>query len=245
MTPAQIELVQSSFRLVEPIIETAAGMFYDRLFELDPSLRHLFRTSRADRAQKLAQALTIVVRGLDRPEQIKAAVESLGRRHAGYGVRDEHYTTVGEALLWTLAAGLGDAFTPETREAWIAAYSWIALTMRRAAAIAVAGDGVIGSRPAISDFPRRENRCIPHAVRALMTTTALVLLVFAPATALALQPHIVGAPEIVASFDPNQIGTPESVAIDYAGNQVISLNLTGGIRADLDTGSAASAASID
>jgi hemoglobin-like flavoprotein len=61
-------------------------------------------------------------------------VEALGRRHVGYGVRDEHYSTVGEALIWTLAQGLGDAFTSEVREAWAAAYSWLAFTMQRAAA---------------------------------------------------------------------------------------------------------------
>ena len=187
MTPAQVTLVQSSFRLVEPIIETAAGMFYDRLFELDPSLRHLFRTSRADRSQKLAQALTIVVKGLGRPEQIQGAVEALGRRHAAYGVRDDHYTTVGEALLWTLSAGLGDAFTPDVREAWTAAYGWIAYTIRRAAAIASAADGVIGSHHPVCSTPRTENTCIPHATRVLLTTTALLLLLFAPSAALALR----------------------------------------------------------
>lgn len=135
MTRQQVELVQSSFRLVHPMLDTAAAMFYDRLFELDPSLRRLFRTSREEQQRKLGQALTVVVKALDRPDQIQDAVEALGRRHAGYGVRDEHYSTVGAALLWTLEAGLGAAFTPDVRKAWTAAYSWLAYTMRRAAAI--------------------------------------------------------------------------------------------------------------
>ncbi|HMF95212.1 MAG TPA: globin family protein [Vicinamibacterales bacterium] len=134
MTAEQIALVQHSFQAVQPVLEQAASMFYDRLFELDPSLQRLFRSSRREQAGKLAQALTVVVTALDRPEQIRGAVESLGRRHAGYGVRDEHYSTVGEALIWTLARGLGDAFTPAVREAWGAAYGWLAFTMRRAAA---------------------------------------------------------------------------------------------------------------
>jgi hemoglobin-like flavoprotein len=111
-------------------------MFYDRLFELDPSLRLMFHTSREEQARKLAQALTVVVTSIDRPDQIRGAVEALGRRHGGYGVRDEHYATVGAALLWTLDKGLGDAFTPDVREAWTAAYGWLALTMREAAAFA-------------------------------------------------------------------------------------------------------------
>jgi hemoglobin-like flavoprotein len=133
MTPRQIELVQSSFRSVEPILGPAAMMFYDRLFELDPSLRRLFHRSGEEQARMLGQALTLVVRGIDRPERIREGVEALGRRHAGYGVRDEHYATVGAALLWTLEKGLGEAFTPETREAWTAAYTWLATLMQRAA----------------------------------------------------------------------------------------------------------------
>ena len=134
MTPQQIALVQTSFLTVQPILDTAAGLFYDRLFELDPTLRPLFRTSRDQQTRMLAQALTIVVKSLDRLDAIRPAVEALGRRHVGYGVRDEHYETVGAALLWTLQEGLGSAFTPAVRDAWSAAYGWIAFTMQRAAA---------------------------------------------------------------------------------------------------------------
>ena len=148
MTSQQIALVQSSFQCVQPILEPAAMMFYDRLFELDPSLRGLFRTSREEQGRKLAQALTIVVNGIARPDQIRGAVEALGRRHGGYGVRDEHYATVGEALLWTLEQGLGDAFTPEVRNAWSAAYGWLAFTMQRAAALGALAER--DGRPALA-----------------------------------------------------------------------------------------------
>jgi hemoglobin-like flavoprotein len=145
MTFQQIELVQRSFQMVQPILGPAAMMFYDRLFELDPSLRRMFRTPGEEQARKLGQALTIVVTSIDRPDQILGAVEALGRRHAGYGVRDEHYTTVGLALLWTLEQGLGDAFTPAVRDAWSAAYGWLAVTMQRAAAANPVAD--TASRP--------------------------------------------------------------------------------------------------
>jgi nitric oxide dioxygenase len=134
MTKQQIELVQSSFQLVQPILEPAAMMFYDRLFELDPSLRALFRTPRDEQARKLAQTLAVVVAAIDRPDSIRGAVDALGRRHVGYNVRDEHYATVGAALLWTLEQGLGDAFTPEVRDAWSAVYGWLAYRMQSAAA---------------------------------------------------------------------------------------------------------------
>ena len=94
MTSRQIDLVQQSFRLIETIIDDAAVLFYERLFEIDPSLRQMFHRSHREQARLLAQTLTVVVKGIDRPGQLRAAVEALGRRHAGYGVRDEHYETV-------------------------------------------------------------------------------------------------------------------------------------------------------
>ena len=108
-----------SWAAVEPIADTAAGLFYARLFELDPAIERLFRRTDMDSQRKnLMQTLTVVVKSIDKLEQIVPAVQALGRRHAGYGVRESHYATVGEALLWTLQQGLGEAFTPEVRAAW-------------------------------------------------------------------------------------------------------------------------------
>lgn len=135
MTATQIALVQDSFEMVRPNLELAALLFYKRLFELDPSLQSLFRGSREAQAQKLAQALTAVVKGLANPVQLRGAIDALGRRHAGYGVRDEHYATVGAALIWTLEQGLGAAFTADARTAWVEAYGWLAGVMRAAAAL--------------------------------------------------------------------------------------------------------------
>jgi len=140
MTPHQIELVQSSFNLVTPILESATMMFYDRLFQLDPSLRQMFRSPQEEQARKLAHVLTVVVEGLSRPEQILPAVEELGRRHSAYGVRPEHYASVGAALLGTLQSGLGEAFTAEVREARASAYFLLSSTMQRASAEAAAMD---------------------------------------------------------------------------------------------------------
>jgi len=134
MTPESKKHVQQSWALVEPIADTAAALFYVRLFELDPSLRPMFRGDLKEQGKKLMQMLTVVVRGLDRLDQLVPAVEAMGRRHAGYGVRDEHYTTVAMALLWTLQQGLGVAFTAPVKEAWTEAYTLLATVMQRAAA---------------------------------------------------------------------------------------------------------------
>jgi hemoglobin-like flavoprotein len=132
MTPAQITAVQKSFQLVAPIADTAAHLFYTRLFELDPSLRPLFRGDMRGQGRKLM--LTVVVTGLDRLDTLVPAVQALGRRHAAYGVQPKHFDTVAAALLWTLAQGLGPAFTPDVEAAWTTAYTILADTMKAAMA---------------------------------------------------------------------------------------------------------------
>ncbi len=132
MTPAQIALVQQTFDQVKPIADVAAGLFYNRLFELDPSLRPMFRGDMQEQGRKLMQMLAVAVAGLTRLDTLVPAVEALGRRHVGYGVRDEHYATVGAALLWTLGQGLGDAFTPEVEAAWATAYGLLSHVMQNA-----------------------------------------------------------------------------------------------------------------
>jgi hemoglobin-like flavoprotein len=134
MTPTDIDLIRASWAGVEPIADTAAGLFYGRLFELDPALERLFRrTDMAAQRKVLMQTLTVVVKSLDRLDQIVPAIQALGRRHAGYGVREAHYATVGAALLWTLEQGLGEAFTPPVREAWTTAHGTLAAVMIEAA----------------------------------------------------------------------------------------------------------------
>jgi hemoglobin-like flavoprotein len=104
MTPAQVAWIRESWTAVEPIKDVAAGLSYDRLVELDPTLRRLFaRTDMAQQKKVLMQTLTVFVKNLDRLDQVVPAVQALGSRHAGYGVRASHYDTVGAALLWTLA----------------------------------------------------------------------------------------------------------------------------------------------
>lgn len=134
MTPKEVGLIKASWAAVEPIADAAAGLFYGRLFELDPALQRLFRrTDMAAQRKVLMQTLAVVVKSLDRLDQIVPAVQALGRRHAGYGVRAAHYDTVGAALLWTLEQGLGDGFTQEVRNAWTEAYGTLASVMIDAA----------------------------------------------------------------------------------------------------------------
>ena len=144
MSTIDVALVQKTWDMVLPIADGAAKVFYDCLFELDPSLHHMFaHADMVSQRKKLMQMISVAVRGLDRLDQLIPAVEALGRRHVGYGVKDSHYVTVGRALLWTLEIGLGDAFTPEARAAWAETYSTLAGVMQRAARDLAADDGSI------------------------------------------------------------------------------------------------------
>lgn len=138
MTPEQAILVKSSWEKVVPISAQAAELFYGKLFELDPTLQSLFKGDMAEQGKKLMMMINTAVNGLDRLEEIVPAVQQLGVRHVAYGVKDEHYDTVGAALLWTLETGLADAFTDDVKDAWATVYGVLADTMKAAAADAAA-----------------------------------------------------------------------------------------------------------
>lgn len=133
MTPKQIGLVKASWDKVVPISETAAELFYGKLFEIDPDLKPLFKGDMKEQGKKLMTMLDTVVKSLDNLEAVVPAAQEAGKRHAGYGVKDEDYGTVAEAFLWTLGQGLGDEFTDEIKEAWVVAYTILADTMKDAA----------------------------------------------------------------------------------------------------------------
>ena len=130
MNSEQINLVQASFQQVRPIAPAAAELFYGRLFELDPSLRPMFKKDIEQQGRLLMTMIGSAVNGLTKLDVVVPVIRELGSRHAGYGVRDEHYATVGSALVWTLEQGLGEGFTDDMREAWICAYELLSDVMK-------------------------------------------------------------------------------------------------------------------
>ncbi len=131
LTTKEIALVQQSFALVDPIAEDAAGLFYKRLFEIDPSTQALFKGDMADQGRKLMSVLKTAIAGLDRFDQLVPVLKIMGQRHLTYGVEFKHYESVAKALLWTLKEGLKEAFTPEIEQAWAKVYSALAEVMMR------------------------------------------------------------------------------------------------------------------
>jgi hemoglobin-like flavoprotein len=122
MNASQIKLVQESFAKVAPISETAAVLFYDRLFEVAPTVKAMFPADMTEQRKKLMATLAVVVNGLGNLESVLPAASALAKRHVSYGAKPAHYPVVGAALLWTLEKGLGDGWTPEVADAWTAAY---------------------------------------------------------------------------------------------------------------------------
>ncbi|HET7774662.1 MAG TPA: globin domain-containing protein [Burkholderiaceae bacterium] len=130
MTPQEIQLIRSSFNLLATDSATVARDFYRSLFEMDPGLRTLFDSDLEAQGKKLMQMLALVVNGLDRFDELVPALHLLGQRHGRYGVRRYDFHTVGTALLATLRACLGDAYTEDAHAAWANAYGLLAREMR-------------------------------------------------------------------------------------------------------------------
>jgi nitric oxide dioxygenase len=134
MTPEQIIIVQTTFGTVLPFADETADAFYHRLFQLDISLRPMFKHDIDLQRRKLISSLVLVIKNLQRPEVFLHKVQNLGRAHVGYGVQSHHYDLVGEALLYAIEQRLGRDFTPEVKAAWSEAYNLVANTMQTAAA---------------------------------------------------------------------------------------------------------------
>lgn len=122
----QVDVLEQSFKAVAPKGEEFVATFYARFFETHPEFKPLFAaTDMAAQRKKLLSALVLVVENLRRPQVLFPALKDLGRRHADYGAKPEHYGAVGVALLDTFAVYLGEAWTPELKEAWVEAYGAI------------------------------------------------------------------------------------------------------------------------
>lgn len=133
MTPEQIALIQASWAKVVPIQGAAAEIFYNKLFELDPTVKPLFKGDMREQGRKLMMSLNVVVNGITNLGALVSSIQEMGKRHVAYGVEARHYDTVGAAILWTLEQGLGADFTPDTKAAWTEAYATLATVMKEAA----------------------------------------------------------------------------------------------------------------
>ena len=137
MRPEDTKIIRSTWQSVAQIADDAARLFYQRLFVTAPEIRSLFaHTDMPAQRARLVQAITLVVDSLDRLDALLPTLQALGQRHTAYGVVADHYQRVGEALLWTLAEGLGDAWTEDAERAWAAMFHIVADAMQKPPAFA-------------------------------------------------------------------------------------------------------------
>lgn len=131
MDAKQIELVQKTFeQRVKPIAEEAGEIMYLRLFEMEPSLKPLFKGDIKRQGEMLFTAIGLAVTNLNDPARVNEAATALGKRHANYGVEPGYYNVFGAALIWSLEQVIGPDFTPDVKAAWADAYALLAQTMR-------------------------------------------------------------------------------------------------------------------
>ena len=134
MTPEQKELVRNSFQSIAEISGPVVMLFYGRLFQMDPELRPMFKQDIGVQGRKLIEMLTTLTSNLDHFEDLVPVLKALGQRHAGYGVRPEHYQAVTTSLIWALGTALGWEFYPELRAAWQQTIELAATVMKEGAA---------------------------------------------------------------------------------------------------------------
>ena len=145
LTPAQVGIVQDSFKRIGPQAAETSRIFFDELFRISPELRDLFPDDLTMHKIKFVQMLAGIVRSLDQVATISEEIVDLGRRHMSYDVEATHFPLMGEALLWTFSRVLGAEFTPDVREAWASAYEMIARVMQEASEVSHTAEGFYGA----------------------------------------------------------------------------------------------------
>jgi hemoglobin-like flavoprotein len=128
-------LLAESLGLIAPVADQVIESFYDQLFAENPDVRPMFPTEMSGQRDKLLKAIIAVVTHYEQPADLLPALTAMGRRHGTYGIRIDHYSTVGLTLLATLRRFAGQAWTPAYEGAWLRAYTYAAGVMMQAGAV--------------------------------------------------------------------------------------------------------------
>ena len=130
MTVQQTALVQKTWKLFRDINPQVVGdVFYSKLFTEVPSVKKLFKNPMVSQYKKLVDMISMIVGRLHEIDAVTNDIREMAKRHVQYGVRPEHYTAVGDALMWTLQQGLGADWDAEVEAAWNICYQLLADTM--------------------------------------------------------------------------------------------------------------------
>ena len=133
LTTAQIGLIRDSFHRLQPDVETASEHLYERLFEIAPEIREMFRCDMAGQGMQFMSTLGVILQHLDDPEALHPHLEHLAQGHAAFGVKPEHFRLMGQALIWAMRKTLGENYPEDAAAAWEVAYELLAREMVRMA----------------------------------------------------------------------------------------------------------------
>jgi len=167
-------LLKESFTAVSGRAPELAEFFYARLFLLaaergHPQVRAMFPRDMDTQRGRLVNALVRIVSAVIEGDLdgLTVYLTGLGKDHLMFGVEPAHFGLVGEALLAALAEYAGDAWTPETAQAWAQAYG-------------VAAEVMIAAIAEDDGLPPRWNAVVTSARRASLDVTVIEVALEAP-----------------------------------------------------------------
>ncbi|HRE47414.1 MAG TPA: globin domain-containing protein [Aggregatilineales bacterium] len=114
--------VISSFMELMRDPDCASTHFYQKLFEINPLLRDLFKEDMKLQKAKFIQLLTMIIRSIDDWERATPMIHALAERHSSYGVHLADFRAGGEALIYAVKTCLGEGFTSTIDQAWREVY---------------------------------------------------------------------------------------------------------------------------
>jgi nitric oxide dioxygenase len=130
MTEEQKNLVKQSFPKVLANTLSSRTVLYEKLFELAPESRELFKNTSLDRqSQMLIAAIGKIVKSIDNWDTIKPDLEAIAARHINYGLSPEHFAFFGQALIHMLKTSLKDTWNKDLEDAWKAVYQNVSEVM--------------------------------------------------------------------------------------------------------------------
>lgn len=134
LTPTQVTLIRSTVPVLRAHGLAITTLFYSQILSDHPSLNAVFNHANqvsGHQQKALAGSLAAYAAHIDDLGRLGPAVERISNKHASLGVAPAHYDVVGVYLLRAMGEVLGEALTPDVRDAWTAAYRQLAEIMIR------------------------------------------------------------------------------------------------------------------
>jgi hemoglobin-like flavoprotein len=129
MTTASLHRIRASFGQLSRQMPQVTGEFYDRLFELLPQARSMFKIDMDTQKQHFAAALALIVRNSSMLESLGEPLRELGADHARLGVCPDHYGPLCDAVLFAMARTLETQWTEQLAADWRALLDFVVSQM--------------------------------------------------------------------------------------------------------------------